>query len=63
MPVFALFVEHASGYTQVLTFPTAYERALWMIGLASQPVRLRTADYAHDGLTDDVRALEAIYAL
>lgn len=36
-----LYVTYASGYVQVLTFPTVFERALHMIQLAASPVTLR----------------------
>ena len=45
MPVFCLFITHATGYVQVETFPTGFDRALAVIRLAEQPVTLRIADY------------------
>jgi hypothetical protein len=45
-PVFALFTTFpATGFVHVETFPTAFDRALVMIQLASEPVTLRTVDY------------------
>ena len=44
--VFALFVENpATGYQQVLTFSSRFDRALRVIALSAQPLILRTADY------------------
>jgi hypothetical protein len=64
MPVFCLEVTYLhTGHTSVHTFPTAFDRALVMIALAAQPVRLRMLDYAHDGVANEVRALEALHAL
>ena len=34
-----------TGVVQVRSFPTAFDRALTMIGLASSPLVLRTAEY------------------
>lgn len=45
MPVFALFLTYATGYVQVLTFPTAFDRALHVIAIADQPVVIRLQDY------------------
>jgi hypothetical protein len=45
MPVFCLFVTFPSGYLSVRTFATAFERALEVILLSSQPLILRTQDY------------------
>jgi hypothetical protein len=38
---FLLHVRHASGDVETIPFATAYDRALWMIFLASAPVVLR----------------------
>jgi hypothetical protein len=43
--MFFLFITHATGFVQVLTFPTLFDRALHMIGLARQPLVLRVANY------------------
>ena len=44
--VFALYITFpATGYVRVETFPTAFDRALAVLRLASEPVRLRLADY------------------
>jgi len=43
--MFLLFVTHATGYVQVLTYPSLFDRVLEMIRLARDPVVLRTADY------------------
>lgn len=45
LPVFALFITYASGYVHVETFQTRFDRALAVLRLASEPVRLRLADY------------------
>lgn len=45
MKVWALFVTHRTGYVQVLTFPTAFDRAMHVLELASAPVVLRIQDY------------------
>jgi hypothetical protein len=42
--MFILQIEHVTGYIQVLTFPSRFERALHMVGLASEPVVLRIMD-------------------
>lgn len=47
LPVFALFITSRSGYVSVQTYPTAFDRALDMIRLASQPVVLRMKDYSN----------------
>lgn len=44
--MYLLYITHASGYVQVLTFPDTFSRALHMILLAAQPVTLRIGDYA-----------------
>jgi hypothetical protein len=47
-PIFALFITHPpTGYMQVLTFATAFDRALHVIALADQQLVLRLADYGH----------------
>jgi hypothetical protein len=44
--VFALFVENpATGYQQVLTFPSRFDRTLHIVTLSAQPLVLTTADY------------------
>ena len=45
-PIFALFITFRTGYVQVVTYPTAFDRALAMIQYADQPVVLRMQDYA-----------------
>lgn len=46
MKVFALYITcPVTGYVSVETFPTAFDRALEVIRLASQPVLLRIAEY------------------
>jgi hypothetical protein len=41
-----LFVtDDATGFVQVLSFPSLLERGLHMIRIAPQPVTLRLADY------------------
>jgi hypothetical protein len=45
MLVFALFVRYASGYVSVLTFASAFDRAIEMLTLAREPVTLRVQDY------------------
>ena len=44
-PIFALFITFRTGYVQVVTYPTAFDRALAMIQYADQPVVLRMQDY------------------
>jgi hypothetical protein len=44
--MFLLYVTHSSGLVQLLTFPTAFDRALVQITLAAQPVTLRCTEYA-----------------
>jgi len=43
--MFLLFITHPTGYVQVVTFATRFERAIDMIALRLEPVTLRTADY------------------
>lgn len=43
--IFALFVTYRDGYVSVLTFPTAFARALEVILLSAQPVTLRIQDF------------------
>lgn len=45
MPVYALFIRYASGYTSVRTYASAFLRALDIVALSSQPVTLNTRDY------------------
>lgn len=55
MPIFALFISYpATGFTKVETYATQFDRAIRVIGLSSQPLTLKTVDYAHDGLTPEV---------
>jgi hypothetical protein len=44
--MFLLYVTDAAGYVQVVTFPTAFARALTMIYLARSPVVLRIGEAA-----------------
>lgn len=44
--MFLLYVTHRTGVVQLLTFPTAFDRALVAITLAAQPVILRCTEYA-----------------
>jgi hypothetical protein len=44
--IFALLITHAAtGYVQVQTFDSAFDRALVMIALSAQPVTMRVRDY------------------
>ena len=46
MPVYALYLSYPlTGHTTVLTFASAFDRALEMIALSAQPVVMRMKDY------------------
>jgi hypothetical protein len=45
MPVYALFLTHADGYVQVLTFWNVADRVAEQIMRRFEPVTMRTADY------------------
>lgn len=45
--IYALYVFYpATGRTSVLTFASAFDRALQLITLSAQPVRLRCVEWA-----------------
>ena len=47
MPIFCLYITFPkTGYVRVETFSTAFDRALFMVGLSAQPVTLRIQNYA-----------------
>lgn len=43
--MFLLYVTHATGVVQLLTFTSGFDRGLMMITLAAQPVTLRCMEY------------------
>lgn len=45
MPIFCLFITYPTGFVHVLTFPTAFDRALHAIMLSAQPVTMRVQDF------------------
>jgi hypothetical protein len=45
MAIYCLTITYATGHVSVRTYPTAFDRALEVIALSSQPVVLRTRDY------------------
>lgn len=42
--MYLLHVQFASGFSQTLTFPSAFSRSLWIIALAAQPVTFTLQD-------------------
>jgi hypothetical protein len=43
---FQLYIRHASGSVQLMTFPTAFDRSLILITLVALPVDVRVVDVA-----------------